>query len=111
MANQVFRFYSTAPLIVFHHARIFAGDRVVRLDGRGLGGPAFWLMVIVIEESEGAVRFASWLDRNSREQSFMAGWNKKVMRTGPLHRPSLLRRLAFWAKNSAEKRQGVIKPL
>jgi hypothetical protein len=22
MANQVFRFYSTAPLIVFHHARI-----------------------------------------------------------------------------------------
>ena len=110
MANRIFRFYSTAPQIVFDHAKSLAGGRIVRLDGFGIGGPEFWKMTIVIEEGEGADRFASWLEKNCRERDFKPGPRKNKVWTGSLHRPGIFVRSAFWMKNSVAKLRNVIKP-
>jgi hypothetical protein len=109
MSNRVFRFYSTAPEIVFHHARLLAPENIVRLNGRGIGGAKYWQMIIVMEDGAGAERFSSWIDGNCQERSFRPGPKRSNVYKGPLHSPSPLAGFLFKFSGVVTKISSVIK--
>ncbi|MFD1986759.1 hypothetical protein ACFSOZ_30460 [Mesorhizobium newzealandense] len=63
MANDVFRFYSDDPELVFGYLRKDWRDAIVRWDGRKVGTSKIWLMIIVLDQANAAAAFRNWLNK------------------------------------------------